>query len=63
MGNDKGGDSSSVDFIERRRAALERYMIRTAAHVTLRADPDFREFVELGNVQIIRKHLKGGENS
>ncbi|XP_037087966.1 sorting nexin-2-like isoform X2 [Pollicipes pollicipes] len=35
------------EFIERRRAALERYLNRTAAHPTLRADPDFREFLEL----------------
>ena len=34
-------------FVERRRAALERYMNRTAAHPSLKADPDFREFLEL----------------
>ncbi len=34
-------------FVERRRAALERYMNRTAAHPSLRTDPDFREFLEL----------------
>lgn len=32
--------------MERRRAALERYMNRTAAHPILRTDPDFREFLE-----------------
>ena len=26
-------------------------MVRTAAHPTLRADPDFREFVELGKCE------------
>ncbi|KAI1296751.1 Sorting nexin-2 [Halotydeus destructor] len=35
------------DFIERRRASLERYLNRTAKHPVLRADPDFREFLEL----------------
>ena len=35
------------DFIEKRRMALERYLNRTAAHAVLRADPDFREFLEL----------------
>ena len=39
---------SSAEFLERRRAALERYLNRTAAHPTLRADPDFREFLEAG---------------
>ncbi|MPC14203.1 Sorting nexin-2 [Portunus trituberculatus] len=47
LGSDKNADSGSLDFIERRRAALERYMNRTSAHPTLRADPDFREFIEL----------------
>ena len=32
--------------IERRRAALERFVNRTAAHPILRTDPDFREFLE-----------------
>ncbi|XP_015521757.1 sorting nexin-2 isoform X1 [Neodiprion virginianus] len=39
-------NSSSTEFIERRRAALERYVNRTAAHDVLRVDPDFREFLE-----------------
>ncbi|BFZ01905.1 hypothetical protein BsWGS_04944 [Bradybaena similaris] len=39
-------DSGSADFIERRRAALERYLTRTAMHPTLVSDPDFREFLE-----------------
>jgi sorting nexin-1/2 len=40
-------DDSSADFIEKRRAALERYLKRNAAHPILCADPDFREFLEL----------------
>ena len=32
--------------MERRRAALERFMNRTAAHPILKTDPDFREFLE-----------------
>ena len=35
-----------LQFVERRRAALERFMNRTAAHPILRTDPDFREFLE-----------------
>ena len=35
------------EFIERRRAALERFLNRTAEHPTLLGDPDFREFLEL----------------
>lgn len=38
---------TSEDFVERRRAALERFLQRTAAHPSLRLDPDFREFLEL----------------
>ncbi|KAK6643716.1 hypothetical protein RUM43_005226 [Polyplax serrata] len=33
-------------FIEKRRAALERFMVRMAAHPFLSNDPDFREFLE-----------------
>ncbi|XP_075064314.1 sorting nexin-1 [Mixophyes fleayi] len=39
-------DSSSVDFLERRRAALERYLQRIVSHPTLLQDPDVREFLE-----------------
>ncbi|XP_015599224.1 sorting nexin-2 isoform X2 [Cephus cinctus] len=48
MSGDKNQDqsSSSTEFIERRKAALERYLNRTAAHPVLRIDPDFREFLE-----------------
>uniref|UniRef100_A0A1B6FV78 Sorting nexin-2 n=1 Tax=Cuerna arida TaxID=1464854 RepID=A0A1B6FV78_9HEMI len=38
--------SSSSEFLEQRRAALERYLVRTAAHPTFKMDPDFREFLE-----------------
>jgi len=40
-------DTSHSDFVEKRRAALERYLNRTASHPNLRVDPDFREFLEL----------------
>jgi hypothetical protein len=33
--------------VERRRAALERFINRTAQHPSFKADPDFREFLEL----------------
>merc|ERR1719495_965359 len=42
---DESSDQS--DFVEKRRAALERYLNRTANHPSLRVDPDFREFLEL----------------
>lgn len=48
LGSDKNADSTTTsEFIERRRASLQRYMNRTGQHPTLRADPDFREFLEL----------------
>ncbi|XP_041371595.1 sorting nexin-2-like isoform X2 [Gigantopelta aegis] len=39
-------ESGSSDFVERRRAALERYLSRTAQHPVLRTDPDVQEFLE-----------------
>jgi len=40
-------DAAQSEFVEKRRAALERYLNRTAGHPNLRVDPDFREFLEL----------------
>uniref|UniRef100_A0A8C5G4M6 Sorting nexin-1-like n=1 Tax=Gouania willdenowi TaxID=441366 RepID=A0A8C5G4M6_GOUWI len=39
-------DSSSADFLERRRGALERYLQRVVNHPSLLQDPDVREFLE-----------------
>ncbi|GAB1606160.1 sorting nexin-2-like isoform X1 [Argonauta hians] len=39
-------ESSSTEFIERRRLALQRFLSRTSAHPVLRVDPDFRDFLE-----------------
>ncbi|XP_063305364.1 sorting nexin-1 [Pelobates fuscus] len=39
-------DSSSSEFLERRRAALERYLQRIVSHPTLLQDPEVREFLE-----------------
>ncbi|XP_076588943.1 sorting nexin-1-like [Chaetodon auriga] len=39
-------DPSSVEFVERRRAALERYLQRVVCHPLLLQDPDVREFLE-----------------
>ncbi|XP_061679556.1 sorting nexin-1a [Syngnathoides biaculeatus] len=39
-------DSSSTDFVERRRGALERYLQRVVTHPSLLQDPDVREFLE-----------------
>uniref|UniRef100_A0A8C7Z975 Sorting nexin-1 n=1 Tax=Oryzias sinensis TaxID=183150 RepID=A0A8C7Z975_9TELE len=39
-------DSSSADFVERRRGALERYLQRVVNHPLLLQDPDVREFLE-----------------
>ena len=36
-----------LQFVEKRRAALERFLNRTASHASLRTDPDFREFLEM----------------
>ncbi|XP_020283860.1 sorting nexin-2 [Pseudomyrmex gracilis] len=44
--NQEQNSGSTSDFIERRRAALERYLNRTATHPVLSIDPDFREFLE-----------------
>uniref|UniRef100_A0A3P9NHQ9 Sorting nexin-1 n=1 Tax=Poecilia reticulata TaxID=8081 RepID=A0A3P9NHQ9_POERE len=39
-------DPSSVEFVEKRRAALERYLQRIVSHPLLLQDPDVREFLE-----------------
>ncbi|XP_044050250.1 sorting nexin-1a [Siniperca chuatsi] len=39
-------DSSSADFVERRRGALERYLQRVVNHPSLLQDPNVREFLE-----------------
>lgn len=43
---------SSAEFVEKRRASLERYLNRTASHPILGVDPDFREFLETGKLCI-----------
>lgn len=56
----EGGTVNGNDFVERRRAALERYLRRTAQHPVLVLDPDFREFLESGknlDVLLITFHL------
>lgn len=40
-------EAQQIDFIERRRAALERYLNRLGRHKVLVQDPDFRDFLEL----------------
>nr|XP_054361405.1 sorting nexin-2-like [Mirounga angustirostris] len=39
-------DSSSTEFVEKRRAALARYLQRIVKHPTLLQDPDLRQFLE-----------------
>ncbi|KAK7117284.1 hypothetical protein R3I94_022748 [Phoxinus phoxinus] len=39
-------DPSSAEFVERRRASLERYLQRIVSHPSLLQDPDVREFLE-----------------
>ena len=44
--------TSSMEFIGKRRAALERFLNRTAAHPLLYKDSDFREFLEKDDVRL-----------
>lgn len=46
--------NSSTEFLEKRKASLERYLKRTAAHPILKIDPDFREFLESGSYSPIK---------
>ncbi|XP_076800253.1 sorting nexin-2-like [Clavelina lepadiformis] len=39
-------EAVSIDFVEKRRAALERYLNRIARHSVLVQDQDFRDFLE-----------------
>ena len=49
MANPPEQDGKLPEFVERRRAALERYLNRTAIHPIFQVDPDFRDFLESGN--------------
>jgi sorting nexin-1/2 len=42
-------DSSPNDFIEKRRAALERFLNRLAKNKAFKYDPDFRDFLEISD--------------
>jgi sorting nexin-1/2 len=42
-------DTSPVDFIEKRKHALQRFLSRLAKHKTFRYDPDFRDFLEIAD--------------
>jgi len=50
MAKDEEEDAEHAEFVEKRRAALERFLSRTADHPQLRSDPDFKEFLELDAV-------------
>lgn len=40
-------ETPTIDFIGKRRAALERFLNRLGKHKTFRYDPDFRDFLEI----------------
>jgi sorting nexin-1/2 len=40
-------DTTPIDFIGKRRAALERFLNRLGKNKTFRFDPDFRDFIEI----------------
>lgn len=42
-------DEVPIDFIGKRRAALERFLNRLGKHKVFRFDPDFREFLEISS--------------
>lgn len=44
--NVEPGNANGLEWVENRRASLERYLNRTAAHPTLRVDPNFVNFLE-----------------
>lgn len=45
-------NGTNLEWVEQRRAALERYMNRTAQHPVLRVDLDFINFLESDQVSI-----------
>ena len=42
-------ETNPVDFIEKRKHALQRFLNRLAKHKTFRYDPDFRDFLEIAD--------------
>lgn len=47
------GTGLSMEWVENRRASLERYLNRTANHPILSADPDFINFLESDQVSMV----------
>ncbi|AWP07723.1 Sorting nexin-2, partial [Scophthalmus maximus] len=43
-------DQSSNEFVEKRRSALERYLLRTVKHPVLLKDPDVLQFLESSDI-------------
>lgn len=44
-------ENNSLEFVEKRRASLERFLNRSAAHPKIRANTDFKEFLEKDEVR------------
>ncbi|RXM99909.1 Sorting nexin-2 [Acipenser ruthenus] len=55
-------DSSSTEFVEKRRAALERYLERTVKHPTLLHDPDVMQFLESSEVFSFNWNIQAANN-
>ncbi|KOB72362.1 putative sorting nexin isoform 1 [Operophtera brumata] len=53
--HEKLTENVQSQFVERRRAALERFLNRVGQHPVLSIDPDFREFLESGNRTVERR--------
>lgn len=50
-------EAQQIDFIERRRAALERYLNQLGRHKVLVQDPDFRDFLEQEEVRTLHAYI------
>lgn len=48
-----GNGGFQMEWVEQRRAALERFLNRVAQHPILRIDPDFIHFLESDQVYFI----------
>lgn len=57
------GQGLSMEWVENRRAALQRYLNRTAQHPVLSQDPDFINFLESDQVRLtINSHFQHKSN-
>lgn len=53
ISGNQSDQTTSAEFIEKRRLALERFLKRIALHPILRSDTNFCDFLEQGTILLV----------